>query len=806
MLSAGDDFVISAIYTFRTWLKKGTPQDSRYAFTDRKKVKHDKAISNKKKQMGNVTNVYGNSPSSNHTAAQLRLYKDFTELSVPTNCEVTFPNGNEDIMNFDFMIKPSEGFYRGGAFWFRANVGQMYPHFPPTVRCMTKVCHPYIDTDGNVFLNILYNDWKPVLQISQVLDAIYRLFTATFTSAESNMLDLTMDDCAGSSSGEKVYMPPPSKNLKLKRTYVYVSSMDNIYPSKRLRVSENDSMTIDEEKISKTVKLVHKILGGGSYSIDVDENDISIPGDAQKYVDIIGHVMYYNVSQTQHMEPTYFIVDPPDTLSARSAVRHALGLTNPRHPPRSCSRHQVRNSSLNIDRYMYDDVNIRAYKIFNGLNLICRKTIWLKSQLAPEWRLCVHLVDLKIFYFGARVIRKHHNRLLVRYEELIDENDEWLVEKRRIEHVRPYPPKVDHILNEGDDVDAWDGAGWWRGRIVMERKRDFVVYFNYMKKKKGQHYAYERDHVRIHQECVDTGGETAWHHVKINSYIMFQYTPGMRVEVIGHGDLYVNSYYAATVLHSDQQNVAVSYEERFNHNGEHLEEEIDVKHVRPYPPDVENYLNEGDNVDNMDGGGGKSFFEGPTNLMVYFAEYPRNRRHVTYARDDVRIHQEWFHIGPKSMWKHVKQSALPPNHHNLQIAQVPHNEGVTVYTFQVGDRVEVIQHEEDFEHSFFAATVLRVSEQSLFVRYETLIDINDDPFLEEVNLQYIRPYPPIVRQPLTVRDDVEVWEDEGWWTARFSWHRNTIYLYILTTSGRPNDIRYILGMMSVYIRYGWIAE
>ncbi|KAL4586548.1 hypothetical protein LXL04_011184 [Taraxacum kok-saghyz] len=64
------------------------------------------------------------------------------------------------------------------------------------------------------------------------------------------------------------------------------------------------SITIDEEKISKTVKLVHKILGGGSYSIDVDENDI-IPGDAQKYVDIIGHVMYYNVSQVnKHGERT----------------------------------------------------------------------------------------------------------------------------------------------------------------------------------------------------------------------------------------------------------------------------------------------------------------------------------------------------------------------------------------------------------------------------------------------------------------------------------------------------------------------
>ena len=80
-------------------------------------------------------------------------------------------------------------------------------------------------------------------------------------------------------------------------------------------------------------------------------------------------------------------------------------------------------------------------------------------------------------YFGARVVRRHQNKLLVRYEELVGENGELPVEKRKVEHVRPYTPKVDHILNEGDDVDAWDGAGWWRGCLLMEHKRDFVVYF-----------------------------------------------------------------------------------------------------------------------------------------------------------------------------------------------------------------------------------------------------------------------------------------------------------------------------------------
>ncbi|KAL4573898.1 hypothetical protein LXL04_020719 [Taraxacum kok-saghyz] len=156
--------------------------------------------------MGNVTNVYGNSPSSNRTPAQLRLYKGL-------------------VIKFTLKLEAQSSHLKD---------------FTGMISKPQCVCHPYIDTDGNVFLNILYNDWKPVLQISQVLDAIYRLFTATFTSVESNMLDLTMDDSAGSSSGEKVYMPPPSKNLKLKRTYVYVSSMDNIYLSKRLRVSENE--------------------------------------------------------------------------------------------------------------------------------------------------------------------------------------------------------------------------------------------------------------------------------------------------------------------------------------------------------------------------------------------------------------------------------------------------------------------------------------------------------------------------------------------------------------------------------------
>ncbi|KAL4590857.1 hypothetical protein LXL04_003802 [Taraxacum kok-saghyz] len=207
---------------------------------------------------------------------------------------------------------------------------------------------------------------------------------------------------------------------------------------------------------------------------------------------------------------------------------------------------------------------------------------------------------------------------------------------------------------------------------------------------------------------------------------MFHYDPGMRVEIIGHEDGYMNAYYAATEVRSNQHNVLVTYEERIDDDGQHLEEEVDVEHIRSYPPVVEHYLNVGDNVDVFSRDGwwrGKVILERETDLVVYFSELPRNRRHVTYERDHVRIHQEWFDVGCHSSWIHLKQSALATNHHHLQTAQDRHNQGTssmhlllifspppppththyecgTMYTFQVGDRIEVIRHEPRFKNSF----------------------------------------------------------------------------------------------------------
>lgn len=79
-----------------------------------------------------------------------------------------FPNP-DDILNFTLTIEPDEGMYKGGAFQFSFAINQNFPHDPPKVKCSHKIYHPNIDLEGNVCLNILREDWKPVLNLNAVI-------------------------------------------------------------------------------------------------------------------------------------------------------------------------------------------------------------------------------------------------------------------------------------------------------------------------------------------------------------------------------------------------------------------------------------------------------------------------------------------------------------------------------------------------------------------------------------------------------------------------------------------------------------
>ncbi|NWY22530.1 UBC12 enzyme, partial [Aphelocoma coerulescens] len=108
------------------------------------------------------------SSSKKASAAQLRIQKDINELNLPKTCEIDFSD-QDDLLHFRLLICPDE-------VGLSPPVGQGYPHDPPKVKCETMVYHPNIDLEGNVCLNILREDWKPVLTINSIIYGLQYLF------------------------------------------------------------------------------------------------------------------------------------------------------------------------------------------------------------------------------------------------------------------------------------------------------------------------------------------------------------------------------------------------------------------------------------------------------------------------------------------------------------------------------------------------------------------------------------------------------------------------------------------------------
>lgn len=89
--------------------------------------------------------------------------------------KMDFPDP-DDILNFTLTIEPDEGLYKGGSFAFTFAINSAFPHEPPKVKCTQKIYHPNIDIEGNVCLNILREDWKPVLNLNAVIVGLQYLF------------------------------------------------------------------------------------------------------------------------------------------------------------------------------------------------------------------------------------------------------------------------------------------------------------------------------------------------------------------------------------------------------------------------------------------------------------------------------------------------------------------------------------------------------------------------------------------------------------------------------------------------------
>jgi len=120
--------------------------------------------------------------------------------------EVQFPDP-ASIMQLELIVRPDEGIYEGGTFRFRIAMNDNYPHDPPKVKCLQRVYHPNLDLDGNVCLNILREEWNPILNLNSVTVGLLFLF-----------LDPNADDPLNKEAAEELRRNRQNFHAHVKRT------------------------------------------------------------------------------------------------------------------------------------------------------------------------------------------------------------------------------------------------------------------------------------------------------------------------------------------------------------------------------------------------------------------------------------------------------------------------------------------------------------------------------------------------------------------------------------------------------------
>lgn len=128
-----------------------------------------------KKKKQTRTGEAGGAGAGKVDPGRLRVTKDHQELDLPDGCTLHFADA-DDLCNFRLELIPSEGLYMRGKFEFTFEISPAYPHTVPKVACKTKVYHPNIDQQGHICLNILREDWRPVLNLQSIITGLMFLF------------------------------------------------------------------------------------------------------------------------------------------------------------------------------------------------------------------------------------------------------------------------------------------------------------------------------------------------------------------------------------------------------------------------------------------------------------------------------------------------------------------------------------------------------------------------------------------------------------------------------------------------------
>ena len=108
--------------------------------------------------------------------ATKRLQKELQDIckDTPANCSAGLLSNDLFVWQAT-IIGPTETPYEGGVFHLKMTFPTDYPFKAPAVIFTTRIYHPNINDNGSICLDILKDQWSPVLTVSKLLLSICSL-------------------------------------------------------------------------------------------------------------------------------------------------------------------------------------------------------------------------------------------------------------------------------------------------------------------------------------------------------------------------------------------------------------------------------------------------------------------------------------------------------------------------------------------------------------------------------------------------------------------------------------------------------
>ena len=110
-------------------------------------------------------------PSRISILAEKRLKKEIESLDPLPNI-LFIPSPDNDLFSFTIAITAEEGYWKGGTYSFQFNFPPNYPFKAPKMKCVEKIYHPNIDSEGNVCVSVLREDYSPALSLNHFIQSL----------------------------------------------------------------------------------------------------------------------------------------------------------------------------------------------------------------------------------------------------------------------------------------------------------------------------------------------------------------------------------------------------------------------------------------------------------------------------------------------------------------------------------------------------------------------------------------------------------------------------------------------------------